>query len=214
MRARRAVLHGDPPRGLRGAPALRPGARVGDVRAAPLPGQRRRRGRGRAHRLRRRRRLRGLARPRSSRAPTAAAAGRARRRRTRASSTATSSSTRAARRRSTPARSQTARPGSTAPATAARRGRCARRSRPTASRPSPPGTSAGAALVACGTRLLRTSDAGLTWQERADPLHGAHAPDRRARRARSSPTGRRTSSRASTAARRGPPSELRFPAPA
>ncbi len=33
-----------------------------------------------------------------------------------------------------------------------------------------PGTSAGAALVACGTRLLRTSDAGLTWQEVSNPF--------------------------------------------
>jgi photosystem II stability/assembly factor-like uncharacterized protein len=33
-----------------------------------------------------------------------------------------------------------------------------------------PGTAAGAALVACGTSLLRTSDAGLTWQGVPNPF--------------------------------------------
>ena len=45
----------------------------------------------------------------------------------------------------------------------------------------------------------------MTWQERDRSLHGVDAPDGRARRARSTPTGPRTSSGASTAASPGPP---------
>ena len=55
------ALHGNPRRRRRERAGARAGARVGDVRTAPLPGQRRRRGRGRAHGVRGRRGLRGLA---------------------------------------------------------------------------------------------------------------------------------------------------------